>query len=183
MLSSLLELIELVPPPNRPIHTGLNQDITQVENTIGSALPVDYIEYIHHYGECLWYNHIYVVSPFNSGLSSLWGWHQYNIEQLKSLFSGYLPLVKHQVFPEKNGLLLCGGDLWGEHIAWVTDGEPNNWSIVYFNYDCGLYNKYDMNITTFLLKIIKNEIEPDCFPNNIRNNRLDMTIVSIYNHL
>jgi hypothetical protein len=179
---SLLELLQLSPPPPNPIYTGLEKDFLQIENQIGSKLPCDYKEYIKYYGDCMWYRHIRISTPFDNGNYSLWGWHKKNIQQLKTLFESSLPIIKHPIYPEKGGIFLCGGDIFGEMIAWITEGAPNDWSIIYFNYDCCLYNRYDMNITTFLLKLVKNEIHPDCFPCDIRDihkNRPIATVTSV----
>jgi hypothetical protein len=179
---SLLELLQLAPPPMNPIYTGSEEGFSQIENQIGSKLPSDYKEYIQHYGDCMWFRHIYISTPFkasNNGNYSLWGWHKQNIAQLKTLFESSLPLVKYPVFPEKGGIFLCGGDIFGEMIAWITEGEPDNWPVVYFNIDCAIFDKYDMNITTFLLKIVKNEIHPDCLPCDIREIHKNRPIASV----
>jgi hypothetical protein len=162
---SLQELLRLAPPPQNPVCTGKEKDFLLIENQIGSKLPNDYKEYIRHYGNCMWFRHIYISSPFyENNKFSLLGWHKQNIQQLRILFESPLPLIKYPIFPELNGIFLCGGDIFGEMIAWITEGYPDNWSIAYFNYDCALFNRYDMGLTTFLLKLVKNEIHPDCFP-------------------
>jgi hypothetical protein len=161
---SLQELLCLVPPPINPIGTGTEKDFLIIENQIGSKLPSDYKEYIKYYGDCKWYRHIIISTPFNNNENySLWKWHKENIRQLTTLFESPLPSIKYPVFPNKGGIFLCGGDIFGEMIAWITEGEPDNWSVVYFSYDCMMFDRYDMNITTFLLKLVKNEIQPNCF--------------------
>ncbi|MDR0337800.1 MAG: SMI1/KNR4 family protein [Planctomycetaceae bacterium] len=182
---SLSELLQLAPPPMNPIYTGSEEDFLQIENQIGSKLPDDYKKYIQYYGDCMWYRHICISTPFDpvdNGDYSLWGWHKKNIEHLSLLFKEEYSWHKYPVFPEKGGIFLCGGDIFGEMIAWITEGEPDNWSVVYFNIDCCIFNKYDMNITTFLLKLVKNEIHPDCFTDDLREihkNRI-VSVTSVF---
>jgi hypothetical protein len=177
---SLKELLRLAPPPPNPISMGTDKDFLLIENQIGGKLPRDYKEYIRHYGGCMWYRHIIINAPIHKDDSfSLWGWHKQNIQQLKTLFEGPLPLVKYPVFPEPGGIFLCGGDIFGEMIAWITEGEPDNWSIVYFNYDCASFDKYDMNLTTFLLKLVKKEIHPDCFTSDLYDLFKDRPIATV----
>jgi hypothetical protein len=179
---SLQELLRIAPPPNNPIHTGTKEDFLIIENQIGSELPSDYKKYIQYYGDSMWYRHIYISTPFDpvdNGNYSFWGWHKKNMEHLSLLFKNEYSWHKYPVFPEKGGIFLCGGDIFGEMIAWITEGEPDNWSVVYFNVDCALFNKYEMNITTFLLKLIKNEIHPDCFPSELREVHKNRPIASV----
>jgi hypothetical protein len=176
---SLQELLYLAPPPKNPIRTGVEKDFLMIEEQIGSKLPNDYKEYIMHYGDCMWFRHVRISTPFYDENFSLWGWHKNNIPQLKTLFESSLPLVKYPVFPEKGGIFLCGADIYGEMIAWITEGEPDNWPVVYFAIDCTPFDKYDMNITTFLLKLVKDEIHPDCFPIDAREVHKNYPIASI----
>lgn len=180
MSSSLVELLRIANPPANPIHTGNNADLSNIEKQIGSELPPDYVELVRNYGDSLWYGHVNILSPFKPDEYSLWGWHCKNIQQLTTLFNDpyLLTDAKHCVYPERGGVLLCGGDIFGEHIAWVTEGSPCDWPIVYFSYNCFSYDRYEMNITTFLLKLVKGEIKPNCFPNDIRGKYGNQSIVS-----
>ncbi|MDR2438238.1 MAG: SMI1/KNR4 family protein [Planctomycetaceae bacterium] len=63
---SLLKLLQLAPPPINPIYTGSEKDFLQIENQIGSRLPSDYKEYIQHYGDCMWFRHIYIFLLLSS---------------------------------------------------------------------------------------------------------------------
>jgi len=176
---SLQELLQIAPPPENIIHAGTEKQFTLIEEQIGTKLPSDYIKYIKYYGGCMWFRHVIISSPFDCGEGSLWEWHKTNISQLKTLFESPLPLVKYSVYPEKNGILLCGADAFGEHIAWVTEGEPDNWPVIYFDYACFQYDRYEMNITTFLLKLVKNEIQPACFPSDAREFHKNWPIASV----
>ncbi|MDR0611248.1 MAG: SMI1/KNR4 family protein [Planctomycetaceae bacterium] len=168
MMSSLQELLKLAQPPENPIFTGVNEDIHCIEEQIGSRLPPDYIEYVHNYGAC-WFYRYCSIFPFTiTSTNSIWNIHQSNQEQLSNLFENEYSGYQYPVYPRKNGVLLCGCDIFGNFIAWLTDGEPENWTTIYFDYDCGTFDKFDMNLTTFLLKLVKNEINPDCFDNTRR---------------
>jgi len=178
-MNSLNELVAIAPPPQNPIDTGRGQDITVAENEIGIQLPSDYIEYIRIYGNCLWYQHLFLYSPFSSEkFLSLWERHKYNIEQMKIMCKYLPPPTPYAVFPEPRGIFLCGGDIYGEFLAWITEGSPQEWPIVYFNVDGGIFEKFNMNITTFLLKLVKGEIKPALFPDDIRHNHNNRSIAT-----
>ena len=89
-----------------------------------------------------------------------WWWHYDNIEQLKMLFSYDWVAAKYAVYPEEGGIILCGADSNGCYISWVTEGRPEDWPIIYFDNSWCSYDRYDMNLSTFLLKLAKREIKP-----------------------
>ena len=84
-IKSLDELIKTAPPPKEPVDRGINEDIAAIEKQIGTKLPSDYLEYIYHYGDCLWFEHVWILSPFKPTDYSLWSWHEKNIPQLTIL--------------------------------------------------------------------------------------------------
>ncbi len=157
------KLISIAPPPSNPINNSVSNTKNATEKGF-PELPPDYLEFIKIYGECSFYKHIFILSPYRDDAYSLFEWRRSNSDQLKSLFSGplaklnnnVLPLLPISIYPESslesNGLLLCGGDNFGEFIAWITQGPPEKWRTAYFNVDLFLFSVYDMNITEFLLK-------------------------------
>ena len=59
--------MKLVPPPKKAIFTGMGDDFSGIEEEIGIRLPPDYIEYILHYGDCVWYDHISILIRLRIG--------------------------------------------------------------------------------------------------------------------
>ena len=184
---SINELRYVAPPPLNPIHNVALDYV--IENNL-PELPPDYLEFISVYGECSFYKHVFIMSPYRKDNFSLIEWHRHNADQLTSLFSGplaklnsnVLPLLPISIYPDRNldnnGLLLCGGDYFGEHIAWIMQGPPEKWRIAYFNIDLYLFNVYDMSLTNFLLNLVRGDINPECFPEDIRSQFSDFQIVA-----
>ena len=67
------------------------------------------------------------------------------------------------VFPEPGGLLPLGGDTNGGSMFWVTDGPPDGWSLVLYDWRGGYESeRHEMPLVEFLVGWLSGEI-PDCF--------------------
>lgn len=103
---SIKELRSIAPPPSCPVNDIAL--LSEADEKGLPELPPDDIEFISTYGECSFYRHVFILSPYRKDNYSLFEWHKSNASQLKSLFSGplaklnndLLPLLPITIYPE-----------------------------------------------------------------------------------
>ncbi len=128
MASALEELMEVIPPPNRPYRT--TGDWSAVEATLGSALPSEFKAFIGVYGSGTFNGTLEISNPLDvtSADPSAW-WYG-----MAGRYEDFAP-IPYPVFPAAGGLLPFGmlGDL--DTLNWLTIGPPDSWPFVYFDRD------------------------------------------------
>lgn len=162
MTSTLRALTTLLPPPQSPTHN--HGDWALVEAEVGCTLPDDFKEFTEIYGcvsisGCLWLH-----SPFyyvgEGAFQPLLGHKQSYIELLMSALKSMDEVVDGRAnvpfpdFPAPRGLLPIGATDNGDVIAWITDGEPNNWGTFFWAFPgLNTFSFPALSLTGLLLEI------------------------------
>jgi hypothetical protein len=155
------ELLSEAPPPTQPEYAGAPDAWEAVEASLGSRLPADYKWLINTYGSGDFCDLLVVLSPFVASESSNL------VEQVRPILgtykSGGPDLCPFPCFPEPGGLLPFAGDTNGGNLFWLTRGEPDDWTLVIFDWRGGWdYQEYPLGLVRFLAEWISGRM-PDCF--------------------
>lgn len=161
---SLEKLKSLVAPPQKPLGAGSPQGWKDVERKLGTALPDDYKAIIDTYGVGWFGNWVCIYSPFHETFN-LPGRHKNIYSAIKeSVTSDPESYPPYPFFPAKGGLLFVGRSDNAEPVCYVTEGEPNDWSIVTMDnkYLRQYYDHFEMGLAEMLTKWLSGEIEGEC---------------------
>lgn len=171
MNPSLQKLVEIAPPPGKPVAPGAPADWSRVESEIGTRLPQDFKDYIALYGAGQWGDFFGIMDPFyewkHPDAQEDWvGWMTKRVGPLKDMRSEFPEEVApFDLHPAPNGLLPIGYDDNGGTMCWQTTGAPDSWPIICL--DEGLTKEYDMfemSLTSFLAALLHGEVTPRTFP-------------------
>ena len=161
MLESLIKVIQ---PPKNPNEVGNLQGWIDVEEKLGIKLPNDYKEFIIAYGSGYIGDFLWVLNPFSKdgNLIDNMNHFQWAYSELRKDFPEEYP---RPPFPKNGSLITWGATDNGDYLFWIYDKniEPNNWKIGITDMGDREY-LFDMNMSTFLKKLVKNEIQTEAFP-------------------
>ncbi len=141
------------------------QDWEKAENELGIELPLDYKEFVNHYGvggidDFLW---IYTPYSNNENFDLL--------KQIEVINNAYLDMKKEypedftfDVFPKVGGLLPFGGTENGDVLYWLTGGDNKHWSIVVYDDRHSEYFEYNKSTTDFLYELLTKKLVCPIFP-------------------
>jgi hypothetical protein len=163
---TLKALIEVMPPPKRPVETGSAEQWTNVEESLGTALSTDYREYNNTFGTGCIGAFLWPYNPFSSN------------ENLNLLTRGKLILeamsvikerfgdteVPYPLFPEPGGLLPWGSTDNGDSLFWLTTGNPDEWPVVVNESRGPSFEEFEESMTGFLARLINEEISSEIIP-------------------
>jgi hypothetical protein len=175
--SRINELIELLPPPEGVRNTTGDWEL--VEKDLGIRLPDDFKAFTELYGsvkicDCLF---IHTPFPWDEGARAF----QLSLcQQFDRVVAGRKN-VPFSNFPALGGLLGFGGTDNGDIVSWITEGEPNDWGIFFWNFP-GLetFTFRELNLSGFLVELLT--LTSPLFPNTMPDNfftpeerRIDVT--------
>lgn len=160
------KLVNLISPSNRLDTVSVMKNIELVEKHFNIKYPDDYINYITQYGVGQINDFITIYVPINSNAY---------YEETKNICQNYRDCremfpneYRHNVFPEKGGLLPLGVTDGGSEIWWKTDIEKEKWTIVVYDENSWEYEEYKMLLCEFLYKYFIREIDCIGFPESLR---------------
>lgn len=155
---SIEELLKVAPPPKKPIQTGPDSLLADVQSRLGIVLPDDLVEFARRYGRGKFGGWLYILTPFAEDFELR---VQGNCERMVEMREG--DDVPFGVFPDRPGLFPWGGGPNGERMFWLTEGPPKQWPIILHAIGPSEFERWDgMTMTTFLAKALTNEIK--CMP-------------------
>ncbi|CAA6822580.1 MAG: Unknown protein [uncultured Sulfurovum sp.] len=160
-------LIKVMTPPEHPLATGSKDDWAVVEKTIGTILPDDYKEYISIYGIGRIGDFLWALNPFYvEGSANLMETMEYFQDSYIEFKRDFPEDFLKEVFPKDNSLLLWGMTDNGDFLYWAYDSNqnPNNWKVGITNMRDDEEYIFNMNMSTFLEKLVKAEIQTNAFP-------------------
>jgi hypothetical protein len=128
MPTTIDDLIELVPPPGVPQNIPTPEEWKHYEAEFGYAFPSDYKQIITIYGEGRFANWIVLVPPRGIASSRNAGYNHLEMG-LKNWEHPYA------IFPQNEGLVLCGADDGNSFFAWQMIGLPDQWTLINFDND------------------------------------------------
>jgi hypothetical protein len=163
MHRNVVELVrQLAPPPEPRYNRG---DWGQVEAEVGTRLPADFKDFIETYGAVVICDMLWLITPFyyigESAYVPLLGEKKTYRELLLSCLRemdavvGGRDNVPWPDYPERGGLLPIGGTQDAGMLAWITDGEPDEWGTFFWAF-AGIetFCFPDRNVTGFLLDLL-----------------------------
>jgi hypothetical protein len=127
-----LELLrQIVPPPANPVATGSPDRWEQVEAELGTRLPDDYKQLIHTYGFGEFSGFFVVYDPFVAGERGNLLFERHDTLQVyNDMRETALEPMEHPPYPEPGGVLPMGQTTNGDHLFWITRGEPDEWPVL-----------------------------------------------------
>jgi hypothetical protein len=149
------ELLSVVPPPSNPVEAQDGEVWTRAQAALGINLPEDFRAVGVHYGTgrfCGGY--LAVANPLS--------------EHFETSMTSMLQATRdnrathnypYHVFPDKPGLLPWGADENGHVLHWLTEGNPDEWPVIVESHE-GELERFDMSMTTFLARALKNDVIP-----------------------
>ncbi|MDQ0244739.1 hypothetical protein J2S09_002310 [Bacillus fengqiuensis] len=161
---SLENLKTVLPPPKNPFSTGNDSCFNEIEQTLGTQLPMDYKQFITIYGIGLIDEFIWVLNPFvlNDNLNLM--------EKTKDILEAYTESrnnfpgdFPYKTFPEQGGLLPWGLTENGDELYWLTEGSPEEWKVVIYGSRSSDFIVYPESMTSFLAKILEKKIVCELF--------------------
>jgi len=161
MIKSLKKVME---PPLSPVEIGDKEKWDNLEKKLNIVFPKDYKEFINTYGTGGIGDFLWVLNPFSENT------YQNLLEEMQRFQNAYVELKEEfridyprQTFPNKNSLLIWGGTDNGDYLFWVYNKDLLEWKVGIFEKD-GEEDIFDMNMSTFLERLVKNEINTESFP-------------------
>ncbi len=132
----LAKIATLAPPPSKPVCNGSASAFSDVERRLGIALPGDYRSLVLGYGDGCWQDFWWILNPFSSNpyLNLL----KQVSDRDSSILSGERrwrsshEQYPYGVWPEPSGLLPWAFTDNAGVFFWLTRGEPDAWTTVYF---------------------------------------------------
>ncbi|MFF7211745.1 SMI1/KNR4 family protein [Streptomyces sp. NPDC008238] len=157
------DLVRLVPPPPAPVDaTG---DWHQVEAALGLALPSDFKALIEHYGLGQFVDFITPLTPF--------GTRDLLVRSARRLLDGERAFrdqhpdeSPYRYYPEPGGLLEWAGTDNGDRLCWVTEGQPDDWTVVVWNPRGWHYDAHGVGAVEFLVRWLSGRLTTTVFSDN-----------------
>ena len=147
------ELQSLVPPPSQP--KAAEGDWKALESELGVRFPDDYKSYIQTYGSGTLCTYFYIVSPFElldppRAYWANWASFYKDMAELGEV-------IPYPFYPSVPGLFPIGtyGDV--DILNWLTAGEPENWSFVYYDRTEGFFDLGNIGFVQFLVSVLRGE--------------------------
>lgn len=161
----LARLQSLVPPPPAPIDVD---DATLQANlkSLKTNFPSDYLQYAKVYGSGRIRVGPYTWEIWSPARPS----YPLTVKKFYDIWSQLRNAagthdLRLGLYPETEGLLPFGvrSDVW---FTWKTEGPPDTWKVVVmWSYEHDSYQKFDMNLSEFLYKLLTREIRVAGFVN------------------
>jgi hypothetical protein len=167
---SIENLVKIVPPPAAP-DEPFSGPWGPLERDLGTPLPQDYKDFCRVYGSGHFMNSLNIYTP------GTWSPHVRLQQQVHAIRKYEVdPLLgdmradeapPYAFWPEPEGLIVCGGTDWGDHVFWLPNGPPDKWGIVVAARGLWRFEAFDGDLTNFLTRVAIGELEPQDFPGNL----------------
>jgi hypothetical protein len=171
------ELINILPIPKiLSVKNNNSQNWEYTEKKLGFIFPSDYKEFIELYGAGVINDFLWIYSPFsiNENINILNKFEilkcSYNAMK-KSFPNDY----KLEFYNGRTGLFPWGITDDGDELYWLK--SEKNMKLVIFERQYENMLEYDMNMTTFLMKILTKQIICDFMPSDFTSYNNRYTVV------
>jgi hypothetical protein len=153
-------LMQLVPPPAKPTEVGTLKKWRDVEKKLGTNLPVDYREFVFAYGTGLFAKFYRVYNPFAaSEYTALLPQVQTVCKMERDFKESNPERVPYPIYPDAVGLLPWGNDENGNYYFWLTEGEPDEWTVAQNEARGKGYRAQPCSMTEFLTQVLQKKIK------------------------
>ena len=158
-------LIEILRPPSKPNDNKINL------SNLAMELPDDYLKFIEVYGTGKISNFITI---FNCNSQD----DDYNLfvqaslilEDLRFLLEDDPTYYKSNLYPNQDALYPIGVTDNGDYIFWVTQGNPNEWTIAIIASRSPDVEHTKYNLNDFLFNVLLKKTNIDSFPSSFPSN-------------
>jgi len=167
---SLVQLIQLVPPPTKPFEIGSPKGWKIVQERLGVSFPPDYKSFIDCYGTGTFNDFITPYNPFTSidylnTFQVLDAHHQARHQPGLGGDTSWSVVAPFDLYPAPDGLLPWGTTTKFDHVFfWQITGLPESWVTIFYNLRVGEYEVWKIPFTSFLVKLFQRKIESVLLP-------------------
>ena len=162
---SLDKFIELIPPPAEPVEPGRPEAWREIEQQLGFALPSDYKKYIETYGTGSVDDFLLVFNPFSSNrYVSLPTQIEDRLDAQRQFTEMTGDAAPWPLHPDPGGLLPWACTDNGDVLFWLTEGAPDDWSIVVMEAHSDEWEQAPGPMSNFLLRVLSREYKCNIFP-------------------
>lgn len=149
------DLTAVLPRPDNPVELATAESWGPIVDTLGFALPVDYMQFIETYGSGSINDFIWVFNPFSATRTV-------NFVAQFTRILGALRTLKEEApskvpFPlmyEHGGLLPWGMTTPGDMLCWRTTGATGEWTTVAYTRNVGCA-EYKVPMTGYLTNMLR----------------------------
>lgn len=162
---SIARLTKILEPPTRVEEVSLTA-WESVRSSLGQ-LPSDYREFIDTYGCGVVDDFLSVFGPWprNEFLSIVVQAHVI-LDGLAVSAARYPDVFKMPRFPEPGGYLPFAGSDNGDSLFWVTEGDPESWTVAVMGPRSSESFFYDGSMTAFFCDVLERTIRCPMFPSD-----------------
>jgi hypothetical protein len=126
--TGLEALSALVPPPAAPqLGDGAWEDLFGL---LGTHLPADYVALMDRYGAGEWLRWLRFSAPLQDGGALFVGHVEGTLDAYRELRDEFPEDYPLPVWPEPGGFLPCASSRDGDSLGWLTQGDPDSWSLI-----------------------------------------------------
>jgi hypothetical protein len=154
--TSLDHLVALVSPPPSGRHCPTSEN----RGTAEMGLPSDLYALTSHYGSGD-FEHERLGCP-------VWAYNPFAPSYRETVHDAHVALAQYRdaegekmvpypLHPTSPGLRIWGRNDQGDLFLWLTEGEPDQWPVLYFG-DARIWVRYDMPVVVFLEKLFTGQI-------------------------
>jgi hypothetical protein len=165
---TLERLRELAPPPAEPVEPGRPEGWPKVEADLGAALPADYKAFTELYGSGKFDDFLWLFNPFTPGEDGNL------LHEKEAVLAAYAETRKRHPerlplppFPEPGGVLPLGRSDNGDELYWLTEGEPDAWTVVLLETRATSQEHHRVPVTGFLAELAGGTLATKVFPPEI----------------
>ena len=144
------DLVKVVPPPSNPLDAGSVAARAVIEGRLGFALPNDLYDFVSRYGTGAFSDTLTIHNPFAPNYFEVLDEVSTCYRELKR--SEGDTVIPYHVYPASPGLLLCGSEVNGHIIFWLTEGQPDQWPLILMAVDFQ-FERRDVSLTAFLAQV------------------------------
>jgi len=157
---SIETLTKVVPSPAMPVE-AYDGPWEPIEAELGTGLPQDYKDFVRLYGQGDFMEFLGVHVP-NS-------WSPYvrlvpEVRAVAKVFASFDEDLPYDLWPTPGGLLVFGKTDFGDYLFWLTNGSPDDWTVVVWGRGLQQFEAFDCSLTDFLAGVAAGDILPDDFP-------------------
>ena len=164
---SVDDLCKLVRPPSHPIEPGTIGEWEEVQKSAGCILPIDIRDIGIRYGSGRFRDgFLSVFNPFSQS------YRECMESQYDTLKTAKEWGLEYDVFPKTPGLFPWGRDENGNMFCWLTEGKPDEWPAIVYPRSVGEIARWDMPLSTFLVKLFLNEIKLSAYHERVKKKEL-----------
>lgn len=166
---TIKNLLDVLPRPAQAVEVVSIGEWETYNLITGIDLPDDYKSYLNIYGTGIIGGVITPYNPFCRRSSwkpaqtcYTWMREALAIKQLQHDFGR--DIFPYPVYPEEGGLLPWGGTDNGDQLFWLTQGHPNNWTVVINESRSRNFQSFNYSMTGFIYAWIKGMVKCDLIP-------------------